>query len=403
MTSALFRELVAGELATIGVAADRARYGPARTTKIDPTLPGFGRRTYTSGRVVYIVQHRIAGRMQSVTIGNAEVVPERVARDVARRVLLRAEVGDDPAVERIRVRAAPAFRDFLDEYWRYASKRWKPRTVETNDCYRRLYLDNAFADRFVDQIAASDVATWFARVTDASGPGGANRCMAVLAAMMRKAGDWGYRPTGDNPCDGVRRNRNRRCERFLSDAELAQLGAALIGSEATYPVHVAAIRLILLTGCRKSEILQLRWGDVKGQRLIVRDSKTGPRTVWLSKEARAVIDRLKRRKPEDAVLRFARPSRHVLDPFWARLRVAAELPDVRLHDLRHSFASFAARRSETLPMIGRLLGHAKIASTARYAHLDDGTLIEAAERIGRLIQQSCRCGLNRQIAPHGSL
>ena len=324
--------------------------------------------------------------MRTVTIGNAAVVTEAVARDVASRVLLRCQVGENPADTRATVRSAPTFSAFLDEYWQRMSRQWKPRTIETHDGYRRLHLDNAFAGKFVDQIETADVARWLARLTDRSGPGGANRCLSILQAMMRKAEDWGYRPEGSSPCAGVQANRRRRRERFLSDQELGRLGKALRDSEPTHPMHSAAVTMILLTGCRKSEILRLRWSEVRGKRLLLDDSKTGARTIWLGVEARAILDRVGRRKPADRVFRLGGASRNALDWFWRVVRTEANLPDVRLHDLRHSFASFAALRAETLPMIGRLLGHAKIASTARYAHLPDADAIRASERIAQTIR-----------------
>ncbi len=323
--------------------------------------------------------------MRTVTIGNAAVMTDAVARDVASSILLRCQIGENPADTRATVRSAPAFPAFLDEYWQRMARQWKPRTIETHDGYRRLHLDNAFVGKFVDQIETADVARWLARLTDGSGPGAANRCLSILHSMMRKAEDWGYRAEGSNPCAGVKANRRRRCERFLSDQELARLGQALRNAEATHPMHAAAVTVILLTGCRKSEILGLRWSEVKGNRLMLSDSKTGARTVWLGDEARAVLNRLGRRKPADRVFRLNGSSRNALDWFWRTARNDAALPEVRLHDLRHSFASFAARRSETLPIIGKLLGHAKVTSTARYAHLDDASALSAAEIIGNSI------------------
>lgn len=389
MTALSLRQIVAQELARIGFEAVSRPPERARSTVFITALPGFGVRSYPSGRRVYIVQRRIGGRMRTVTIGSAAVMTEAVARDVASRILLRCQMGENPADTRATVRSAPTFPAFLDEYWQRMSRQWKPRTVETHDGYRRLHLDNAFAGKFVDQIETADVARWLARLTERSGPGAANRCLSILNSIMRKAEDWGYRPEGSNPCAGVRANRRRQCERFLSDQELANLGQALRSAEGTHPVQTAAITLILLTGCRKAEILGLRWSEVKGNRLMLADSKTGARTVWLGKEARAILTRIGRGKPVDPVFRLQARSRGALDGFWRAIRIKATLPDVRLHDLRHSFASFAARRAETLPMIGKLLGHTKTASTARYAHLDDSSCLQSSERIGRLLSMVC--------------
>jgi integrase len=156
---------------------------------------------------------------------------------------------------------------------------------------------------------------------------------------------------------------------------------------ATQPAHATVIYLLLLTGCRLSEILGLTWSEVKGSRLLLHDSKTGPRTVWLGDEARELIEALDRKGGGETIFwnqEYQRPLRNIAN-FWQAVKVDAQLPGVRLHDLRHSFASHAAAKSETLPMIGKLLGHARLQTTSRYAHLDDGHLLEAAERIGRLI------------------
>lgn len=398
MTALSLARIVAEELARVGLAIDAEVSGRPRKTVFLSALPGFALRQYLSGRRVYIVQRRIGGRMRTITIGNAAVLSEAVARDVASRILLRAQVGENPAATRARVRSAPTYRRFLDEYWTRMASQWKPRTQETHDGYRRLHLDEAFTGKFIDEIETADVARWFARIGERSGPGAANRAMEILKAMMRKAEDWGYRAEGSNPCSGVRTNRRRRCERFLSEQELARLGAALKRAEPSQPIHAAAVSLILLTGCRKSEIIGLRWSEVRGQRLLLTDSKTGPRTVWMGSAARAVIDRLPRTRGVHEVFGSAlSTNRSALDGFWRQVRENARLCDVRLHDLRHSFASFAARQSETLPMIGKLLGHAKIASTARYAHLDDQTIQDGAERIGQLIANECRDQLQNRI------
>lgn len=386
MTSLSLARIIAEELARVGVEPTAPVRGRPRQTVFLSALPGFGMRLYASGRRIYIVQRRMGGRMRTVTLGSADVLTDTVARDVASRILLRCQVGENPADTRVRVRSNPSWTDYLDEYWTRMAGRWKPRTRETHDGYRRAHLNQAFAGKFIDQIDQEDVARWFAAVTDRSGPGAANRAADIVRATMRKAEEWGYREHGSNPVAGLRRNRSRKCERYLSAAELARLGAALRAAEAIKPAHAAAVTLILLTGCRKSEIIALRWSEVKGRRLLLSDSKTGARTVWLGAEARAVIDRQPRPRRAEYVFGLgAENSRHRLDEFWRELRADAGLLGVRLHDLRHSYASFAAQRAETLPMIGRLLGHSKPASTATYAHLDDAVTLDAAERIGHKV------------------
>ena len=168
---------------------------------------------------------------------------------------------------------------------------------------------------------------------------------------------------------------------------MARLGEALARHCAAKPNEVAVILLLALTGCRRGEILNLTWGEVQGRKLKLTDSKTGPRVVWLGKDARAVIDRLPRRRSHERVFQFDVLPVSAIEWFWRTLRVEAGIEDVRLHDLRHNYASLAARSSETLPMIGSLLGHKNHSTTARYAHLDDKTLQETAAVIGDEIER----------------
>ncbi|WP_174298357.1 tyrosine-type recombinase/integrase [Sphingomonas bacterium] len=211
--------------------------------------------------------------------------------------------------------------------------------------------------------------------------------------MLNKAEQWGYRLENTNPCRAVRRNRRRKCERFLSHAELARLGVVLAaqraGEDRLKAVMASAVTLLLLTGCRSGEVANLQWPDVKGNRLKLRDSKTGPRTVWLGDEARAVIAALPRQR--NVPWLFWNPTLRKpvlrLSNNWPAIRDRAELRGVRLHDLRHTFASHAAMNKETLPMIGRLLGHRSTQSTSRYAHLDDEHVLDAAEQIGAAIER----------------
>ena len=195
------------------------------------------------------------------------------------------------------------------------------------------------------------------------------------------------RPEGSNPCTYIRPNKRRKCERFLSNQEIERLGEVLSQKIRTQPLHTLIVYLLLLTGCRLSEIMDLTWSEVKGGRLLLHDSKTGPRTVWLGDEAQTLLASLERRGSSDPVFwnKLTRRPVRSIGEFWKGVKAEANLPGVRLHDLRHSFASHAAARSETLPMIGKLLGHARLQTTSRYAHLDDGPVLEAAERIGELI------------------
>ena len=265
--------------------------------------------------------------------------------------------------------------------FRRYGRRWKPRTLEVNRIYYRRQILPWFRGRPITAITERDVQAWFAslRVT----PAAADRSAPVLSVIFREAEAYGYRPEGSNPCRGIRRYRRRGRERFLSPPELRRLGAALARHAARRPLAVAAIRLILLTGCRKSEILDLEWSAYRAGKLFLPDSKTGPRTVWLSTPARAGLDAL----PRTARRVFPGPSggRPTFWRDWVAVRRAAGLDDVRLHDCRHTYASIAMLQGETVRTIGQLLGHRQAATTLKYVHLADATARRAVEVVGPIL------------------
>ena len=216
----------------------------------------------------------------------------------------------------------------------------------------------------------------------------ANLVIATLSRMIDQAMAWGVAGEMTNPCRSTQKYRTRRRERFLTDAEFRRLGQTLDELEATgriSPHAAAALRLLMLTGCRRNEILTLRWEDVRleAQELKLRDSKTGPRTVTLSPEAAAVLASIERVPGNPWVIPGTRPGQRLSSLFepWRRVRARAGLDDVRLHDLRHSYASRALALGESLPVIAKLLGHAQIQTTARYTHLTRDAVRDAATRV----------------------
>lgn len=382
MTSYDLKRILVEELARI-VPGDAGK----RRTKFDYVLPGFGERIHPSGRKSYVLQRTICGKQRLITIGDAAILTERIAKDVARRLILRIELGQNPADNKQRGKKTPTYASFLRHYWVVAAPTWKPSTLEIHDIYRRTHLEHAFAGKFIDEISHADAVRWHATLTRSAGPGAANRAMEILKAMFGKAEAWGYLPEHSNPFRGVKRNKGRKIERFLGLAEMARLGEALARHRADKPNEVAVISLLALTGCRRGEILHLTWGEVHGRKLKLTDSKTGPRIVWLGQEARALIDGLPRGKKDEHVFQFDIRPVSAIEWFWRMLRVEVGLEDVRLHDLRHNYASLAARTSETLPMIGELLGHKNLSTTQRYTHLDDGHVVAAASATGKEIER----------------
>ena len=273
------------------------------------------------------------------------------------------------------------FEAVAEEVFRRYGRHWKPSTLTANRSYLRNQILPWFGGRPVATITRADVQRWFAGLR--ATPAAANRSLPVLSVILRQAVVYGHRPDGANPCAGLQSYPGRGSERFLTADEFRRLGAALAGQADTLP-PASVVRLLALTGCRQSEVRTLEWRDYRSGHLFLRDSKTGPRTVWLSSAARLVLDALPRtsRWVFPAANRGGPMSTETLYGFWRRLRAAAGLPGLRLHDLRHSFASFALRRGETAPTIGRLLGHRDPATTLKYIHVADATVREAAEAVG---------------------
>jgi integrase len=238
----------------------------------------------------------------------------------------------------------------------------------------------------VTDITRAEVRRWFGTLH--ATPAAANRSLPILSVIMRQAEVYGYRTRNSNPCERIRRYPQARRERFLTPAEMRRLGQTLAEAGSRAPLPVAIIRLLCLTGCRQSEIRTLRWGDYREGHLFLRDGKTGPRTVWLCCEARSLLNGL----PRSAGFVFPaadRPgpmSTETLYGSWRRIRREAGLARLRLHDLRHTYASFALRGGESVVMIGRLLGHRDPETTLRYIHFGDAMLREAVESVAEALE-----------------
>ena len=281
--------------------------------------------------------------------------------------------------------------DLAERYLReYVAVRCKPLTLKT---YRHVILRKVLPTLGripVTELERRHVAELHYKLRRT--PVSANDAVGALSRMLNRAEAWGMVPPGNNPCRGIRRYRTRRLERFLTEQEFRRLGETLdaLEAEGGLPAHAAAaLRLLMLTGCRCGEITGLRWVDVHLERLEIRlaDSKTGPRTVPLSPPAVRVLTDLPRLPDNPWVIAGAKPGGRLshITYYWHRVRKQAGLDDVRLHDLRHSFASRALALGEPLPMIARLLGHTKIQTTAHYTHLARGSVRESADRVAASI------------------
>ncbi len=288
----------------------------------DDELAGFGVRVYPTGRKSFVVNYRVDGRQRFFTLGKVGELTVHEARTQAMQVLAAARRGEDASGDRIAYRQAPTMKDLAERYLReHARPRNKPRTVASAEQVLRL--------------------------------------------------------------------GKKKVERYLSQDELSRLADTLNEAERLRTEEapsIAALRLILLTGCRSGEIKELRWSEVDFDRRCLRlaDSKTGRKTIYLSSGALEVLAGIERQPGNPYVIVGAKPGQHLvgLTRQWFRIRKRAGLEDVRLHDLRHTYASIGAGIGLSLPIIGKLLGHSVPATTQRYAHLAANPMLEAAERIG---------------------
>ena len=372
----------------------------------DRDLPGFGVRVYATGRKVYVVQTRgPSGGPSRVTIGRHGQLSADEARRRAVVIIDRIKRGEDP----VPPPPAPAWRvaDLAERYMEaHVAVNCRPGTV---GLYRHIvtaYILPELGELPIEAVDRAQVSALHYQLRDK--PYQANQAVNILSKMFRLAEAWGRTPPGRNPCRSVRRYKERRRERFLTADEYRRLGRVLDEAEADgsiLPSAIAAIRLLMLTGCRKNEILTLRWDDVDhtAAELRLRDSKTGARRVPLTLAAATVLADIPRITGNPWVIAGQKPGAHLvgIDTIWIRLRARAGLTDVRIHDIRHSYASRALALGEGLPMIGKLLGHAKVTTTARYAHLARDTEKVSAAKVGSSIgaADGVVCGLQGTALP----
>lgn len=361
----------------------------------DRNLPGFAVRVYPSGTRTYVVQTRGPYGARRVTLGRHGVISAAEARRRAWQVIARIKAGKDPLPEHATTRRAvgPRLADMAARYMdEYVAVHCKPATVRIRSVAIYKHIVPRLGNLRIGAVRRRHVTALHLRM--AATPVQANNVIITLSQIYTKAQDWGIVAEGTNPCSHVELYRQRKRERFLTEAEFKRLGRVLeeAGENGgATPQAIAAIRLLILTGCRRGEILRLRWDevDLQARELRLRDSKTGPRVVPLSPSAVQLLTDMPRGAGSRWVIPGRKPGTHMcsLGNAWRLLRKRAGLHDVRLHDLRHSFASSALALGESLPMIARLLGHRQIASTARYAHLARSSVHQAANRVAESLAE----------------
>jgi integrase len=322
---------------------------------------------------------------------------------VARRKRGEIAGGRDPAGERARAKATPTLAVFAKRYLsEHAGLKKKASSRALDERNLNNHILPALGRLRVDEVGRADLARLHARMR--ATPIAANRCRGLLCKMFNLAEAWGLRPDGSNPTRHVQKYPEGKRARFLSDAELAGLGSALATAAAAgeHPSVIAAIRLLVFTGCRRDEILKLKWDhiDFDDRCLRLPDSKTGAKRVPLGPPALELLASLERIDGNPYALPGAVKGQHyvALEKAWRRLRARAGLHDLRLHDLRHSFASVGAGLGESLVVIGAMLGHSSEAMTTQYAHLSDDPVTAAADRISGHIK-ALMTGQSGEVIP----
>jgi len=357
----------------------------------DSEIRGLGLRVLPSGRKSYIVQYRAGRRSRRIGLGPSTVVTCEQARSRAMGILASARIGEDPAAEREDRRKTLTVRELSERFDKeHISVRLKASTAKEYRRNLQRFILPALGRLNVTEVARADVAKFHHDLRHI--PYQANRCLEVISKMFSLAEVWGLRADGSNPRRHIRKYREEKRERFLSTAELRRVGEVLreMADEGIeLSSAIAAVRLLILTGCRLSEIMTLKWAyvDLPAKALRLPDSKTGAKVIHLGQPAVEVLEKIQRVKQNPWVIVGTRPGTRLSDlqPFWQRARARAGLKDVRIHDLRHTFASAAVAAGQGLPMIGKLLGHTQVQTTARYAHLASDPVRVAANQISSVI------------------
>lgn len=368
-------------------------HGKAHDIRWDRDLRGFGVRVFPTGAKTFVFRYTTAhGLKRLITVSKVGELTLDQARQKASRHRVAVLDGVDPAEEKAKTRDAQSLNALADRYLAQHAER-KKKASSARDDHRMLvnHIRPRLGTKPVPAITRADIHDLHHAMGNT--PFAANRVLALLSKMFNLAEKWGLMPEGQNPCRHVERFRESRRERFLRPEELQRLAAVLDQLESENELNaVLAIRLLVLTGARLNEILRLRWDEVllDQTQLRLEDSKTGRKTIFLTPQAVTLLRAHPKLPGNPFVIQGRNEGSHLvnLEKPWRRIRVQAGLEGVRLHDLRHTFASVGLSRGLSLPVIGVLLGHRSVATTQRYAHLANDAAQLAAQTTGLALAES---------------
>jgi integrase len=389
----------------------------------DAAVRGFGLRCQRAKKV-YILKATIGGRQRWFSIGEhgAPWTPD-TARAEAQRLWGEIRSGTDLAAVREARRNRPTISELCTRYLQeHAREHKKASSAHLDERNIENHIRPLLGKLNVDEITRAHIDRFKRAVKDGKSrrqgesrrtsfrggavvTGGAivaNRCLALLSKMFNLGEVWGWRPDGSNPVRHIEKYKEQRRERYLLAEEFSRLGDALTTAQTDdteTPFAIAAFRLLILTGARLSEILALRWENVDLEQSVLRlaDSKTGRKTIWLNPPALEVLASLPSIEGNPYVIVGDREASHLVNihKVWDRICLKAGIGNVRIHDLRHSYASVAVASGVGLFLTGKILGHLRNSTTERYAHLADDPLRQANELVGRRITEAMTPGLRR--------
>jgi len=365
----------------------------------DSELAGFGVKILPSGRKTYLVQYRIGGRgnrTRRVTLGVHGAITADQARVEAKKTLGLVATGTDPLAERDAKREAQTVAQVLELFMAgHVMVKLAKNTQLGYESIIRIHIPETFKAKYIADVTRQDVARLHHAMQSSQSM--ANKTLALLSKFFNWCEKYGYRADHTNPCRHIDKYKEVPRARFLSPQEQDRLWGVLDYAEQeklTTPYIVNALRVIILTGARLREILHLEWSETDLDRgvLNLTKSKTGAKTIYLNQAAVDIIEGIPKQFDNPFVFCGLKPGQpiHEIQKAWQRIRALAGLEDVRIHDLRHTFASVAVMNGMSLPMIGALLGHSQPRTTARYAHLASDPLREAAELVGKKLLEKGR-------------